>query len=1209
MGDTVRLTPSALRTDADSIGGLRTRLETAASTLESALANTGGMIGSDPTAEEAGPILDDAADGAMACARNSSSSLGGLSMLTQGTARAYRQTELCGAFKPTGTCEIPEPVFVSTPSYSTPKITGADSPPFVEGIEDALKWLGIVIPNGDPGKLRTAASAWKSFGSDLRSIASGLPGATTTLAAVEFPSSAQAKSAVTSISTGLSTAATAADDVAKGLGDFATNIDNTREELLWMVGEFAIEIAVDVGLTIALSFIPGGTILGSAKAATTIAKWARKINDLIDKLKGLQRLAMLAVKGAAHGLKEAVKEAIVTGATVTVVNVARAGDKDYQQRNPFIAAAAAGVSGGVSSPIGNRVKPGGNAWAKAGAEAVEGAAGGLVDGGLTSLMTNQEFNPLQAATFGAFLAGPMNLAGGKAQALGNSMANKVAPNRGAPIAVSSGNEGDGGVHVEVGRGAGEGVNAAAPEAGATGTPAGAASPAANAAPSQGAPRNEAPAVSPAGDTGSTSADGGGHPIKTDNDAKDTSGAEATPSTTTDTTGTQVKTEQQAPEVSGADQSTPTVNDGPAVDVSQGDAPHAPDALPNDAPTTQTEAGTENANPATDVSESNPREQEPSKEPAAPTQEAPRQDQPTQQTPNQETPHQEVPNQEQPAHESTAEEPTPDAASPEHQDTAQRPDVEVETTTEQDADKVRERALVSAPAAVADATATPQADPVSVDVTADHSTAGSSEHTAPEAAKPPSDAGTPEGGQSEAGTVSQQDVQAAVQAETTPVRSEGGDGVPADGPADAAGTSDGDGVAVQEAAGAAAAAGAVGLGTKPATNLVAPGRGGSTPPTSGARGDGLRPEGPGRSDAPGSAEGDPKGPEVSRGEVDGSSDSSKPAESGAPADVDGGAGDGDGTPPKDGVPDGDGAPGKNHFLTGSGENLPRQFGRRPEVFDSVTVGPDSALNPSPGNAFGADPSGGKAQLAPNTKYTVADRPGTTYYTGADGTVSWVETSYSSDSTSPNPDLNAPLPKATYVVKPVNVLPAKVPGSDSYMNTEQVFRTDGQGRTVRGFTEDLRLTQDQVRNSSIQQRTGQVSDDEMNWGEKFHDGGHLFAASTGGGFEKINLVGMHHDQNRAKGQGAYTGEYFDKSWRGLEHDTGRRLGGRNAHERIVDPVTGESRVEREWVDPQRVGMDFEVVYGDQINAPKNLVLTRNIDGDEKDPVRFWNGAYGH
>ena len=61
------------------------------------------------------------------------------------------------------------------------------------------------------------------------------------------------------------------------------------------------------------------------------------------------------------------------------------------------------------------------------------------------------------------------------------------------------------------------------------------------------------------------------------------------------------------------------------------------------------------------------------------------------------------------------------------------------------------------------------------------------------------------------------------------------------------------------------------------------------------------------------------------------------------------------------------------------------------------------------------------------------------------------------------------------------------------------------------------------------------------------------------------------------------------------------------RIVDPVTGESRVERDWVDPQRVGMDFEVVYGDQRSTPKSLRLTRSINGEERDMEQLKNAAY--
>lgn len=131
MGETVRLTPSSLRSDADSILSIRITIELAGSSLESGLSGTAGMLGSDPTAEDAGPALQSAIDSTLDSLRSTVDVVGSFAVMTQATARAYRQTELAGAYQPTGGCEIPELTLPASRSFSVPNVEGADSPPFV----------------------------------------------------------------------------------------------------------------------------------------------------------------------------------------------------------------------------------------------------------------------------------------------------------------------------------------------------------------------------------------------------------------------------------------------------------------------------------------------------------------------------------------------------------------------------------------------------------------------------------------------------------------------------------------------------------------------------------------------------------------------------------------------------------------------------------------------------------------------------------------------------------------------------------------------------------------------------------------------------------------------------------------------------------------------------------------------------------------------
>ncbi|MGX9347080.1 DNA/RNA non-specific endonuclease [Microbacterium sp. KNMS] len=135
------------------------------------------------------------------------------------------------------------------------------------------------------------------------------------------------------------------------------------------------------------------------------------------------------------------------------------------------------------------------------------------------------------------------------------------------------------------------------------------------------------------------------------------------------------------------------------------------------------------------------------------------------------------------------------------------------------------------------------------------------------------------------------------------------------------------------------------------------------------------------------------------------------------------------------------------------------------------------------------------LEPNAVYEVKGRG--TFYTDASGTVTRVETSYSSDGL--NPDLHNPQPSTTYVVTTENG------------NSTHTFETDHRGRTIEAHTDSLDFD-DARRSESVQSRVGRQ-------GGADYDGGHLFGNQFGGGGESVNLVAMLRDVNQNSGADSF------------------------------------------------------------------------------------------
>src|SRR3546814_3189100 len=180
----VQMSTASVASDAGTLGGVATRLSTAASTLVSSLNGCSGMAGIDPMAEEfaQGAEQEGGYDrSAQAMAKSGvtlAQAVAGLEQYVLGLSAAYRAMELAGADGGANPYQNMTATTVSSyvPSVSTSlgdEHRGTAGGEIMAWIENFLKDnAGIVIPTAETGKVRDAASAWDSYEAALNSASS-----------------------------------------------------------------------------------------------------------------------------------------------------------------------------------------------------------------------------------------------------------------------------------------------------------------------------------------------------------------------------------------------------------------------------------------------------------------------------------------------------------------------------------------------------------------------------------------------------------------------------------------------------------------------------------------------------------------------------------------------------------------------------------------------------------------------------------------------------------------------------------------------------------------------------------------------------------------------------------------------------------------------------------------------------------------------------
>lgn len=195
---------------------------------------------------------------------------------------------------------------------------------------------GEVWPNGDPGKLRAAARAWRSMRDKL--WASTVPQARGFIDAQHSADTAQALDQHDIVKGQFTALADVCDGLAKSCDAYADSVDSTKKAIIESLVEMVGFILADQAAGAAFAFFTGGTAEAAAQGAMAliIARTGLDIANLIRTLIGLAELSRVPT---------VVSQAIARGAELLI---------------PLLRAEPA-----LAGPLGAETGPGSfTAWAK-----------------------------------------------------------------------------------------------------------------------------------------------------------------------------------------------------------------------------------------------------------------------------------------------------------------------------------------------------------------------------------------------------------------------------------------------------------------------------------------------------------------------------------------------------------------------------------------------------------------------------------------------------------------------------------------------------------------------------------------------------------------------------------------------------------------------------------------------------------------------------
>lgn len=264
-------------------------LVTARTGLESGLSGSGGMAGTDPAGSQWASSYDGAADTVHSLVGDLGNAAITLAALLQRTGFNHGMAE--SASDPTRSVPTPPDDTRYTPDPSDvpglPSAHGSSSGP------PALWWLvqhtvGYVWPNGDPGKLRSAANAWSTAGNAVGATTSFISEALSAIATQQSLETSDAFTVCESMADHINDVASACQQLAKACTDFANGVDKAHHDIeseLESLAEWTAGIEAG-GFLVGLITAGGGELgaqgVEAARVAATASRIGRIIQALID---------------------------------------------------------------------------------------------------------------------------------------------------------------------------------------------------------------------------------------------------------------------------------------------------------------------------------------------------------------------------------------------------------------------------------------------------------------------------------------------------------------------------------------------------------------------------------------------------------------------------------------------------------------------------------------------------------------------------------------------------------------------------------------------------------------------------------------------------------------------------------------------------------------------------------------------------------------
>jgi hypothetical protein len=211
-----------------------------------ALGGAGGMTGTDPAGLVVGEHYDNAASSTVVAIVDSTNGTSRIGDLLKMSAYNYAIANHYSAIKPSGGPPTKPTATKPFSSHVPPKGEGSlSSAPFGWGLIQSI--IGMVWPNGDPGKMRAAAAAWTSLSNAASTFDAALVGPETQAKGQEIPEQASIATAFSDATNSVTGLGRTASSIAGQLNAYAQHVDDAHQHLRQLIQD-ALHLATPAGV-------------------------------------------------------------------------------------------------------------------------------------------------------------------------------------------------------------------------------------------------------------------------------------------------------------------------------------------------------------------------------------------------------------------------------------------------------------------------------------------------------------------------------------------------------------------------------------------------------------------------------------------------------------------------------------------------------------------------------------------------------------------------------------------------------------------------------------------------------------------------------------------------------------------------------------------------------------------------------------------------